>query len=93
MTQPLNERDLGDALARLEGWRHDESSLLKEFRFDSFVEAFAFLTKVALLAERQDHHPEIHNVYGRVALRLRTHDADDAVSERDVALAEAIEAL
>jgi 4a-hydroxytetrahydrobiopterin dehydratase len=93
MPTRLTDTELGTALARLDGWLHDDDALVKEYRFGSFVKAFAFLASVALLAERQNHHPEIHNVYDRVVLRLRTHDAGDAVTAADVALAEAIDAL
>lgn len=93
MTTPLTETELGSALARLDGWRHDDDALVKEYRFGSFVKAFGFLGSVALLAERHGHHPEIHNVYDRVVLRLRTHDAGNTVTAADVALAEAIDAL
>jgi 4a-hydroxytetrahydrobiopterin dehydratase len=93
MTMPLSDDDLSSALARLSDWRLEDGALRKDFRFRDFVEAFGFLTRVALLAERQRHHPEVHNVYANVTLRLRTHDAGDRVTEADVALAEAIDRL
>ncbi len=64
----------------------------RSFRFRNFVEAFGFMTKVALLAEQADHHPEWFNVYNRVDILLTTHDAD-GLSARDVALAKAINKL
>lgn len=75
------------------GWRATEVDgkgwcLEREFRFASFVEAFSFMTAVALAAERLDHHPEWSNVYNRVTVRLSTHDAG-GVTEFDFALAEA----
>ena len=77
------------ALARLEGWRAaDESrdAIVKEFRFKDFNAAFGFMSRVALYAERHDHHPEWLNVYNRVDITLTTHDAG-GVSDKDVALA------
>ncbi len=64
----------------------------RSFRFGNFVEAFGFMTKVALLAEKADHHPEWSNVYNRVEIRLTTHDAG-GLSKRDVALAAKIDGL
>ena len=94
MVRPLTraERDtLGETLPR---WRPlpDRDAIAQDWRFPNFNAAWGFLSRVALLAERHDHHPEIANVYGRVSLVLTTHDAG-GVSERDVALARAIDAL
>jgi 4a-hydroxytetrahydrobiopterin dehydratase len=77
-----------------DGWVLDEGSkaLVRSFAFKDFSEAFAFLTRVALHAEKVDHHPEFTNVWNRVNFRLTSHDAG-GVTERDVALAEAIDAL
>jgi 4a-hydroxytetrahydrobiopterin dehydratase len=76
------------AIARLEGWRatdgHD--AIRKEFRFKDFNAAFSFMTRVALYAEKQDHHPEWSNVYNRVDVTLSTHDSG-GVTDKDVALA------
>ena len=71
-------------------WRETSEGLEAEFKFKDFVEAFAFMTKVASLAEEQQHHPEWSNVYNRVSIRLRTHDADNSVTEKDRRLAAAI---
>jgi 4a-hydroxytetrahydrobiopterin dehydratase len=79
----------GAAVARLEGWRAGEEgrdTIEKEFKFKDFNAAFGFMTRVALYAERNDHHPEWFNVYNRVEVTLTTHDAD-GVSDKDVALA------
>ncbi len=92
MPEPLTDTQLEQVLARLERWRLDDGALRRDLRFASFVEAFAFLSAVALLAERQGHHPEIENVFRNVTLRLRTHDADNRVSQKDVDLALAIDA-
>lgn len=77
------------ALSRLEGWRVDDEgrdAIEKEFKFKDFNAAFGFMTRVALYAERNDHHPEWFNVYNRVDVTLTTHDAG-GVSDKDVALA------
>ena len=77
-----------------EGWAPsaDGKAIERSFRFKDFSEAFAFLTRVAMHAERVDHHPEFTNVWNRVDFRLTTHDAD-GVTERDLRLAEAIDRL
>lgn len=77
------------ALARLDGWRAvaGRDAIAKDFRFKDFNAAFGFMSRVALHAERHDHHPEWFNVYNRVEVTLTTHDAG-GVSEKDVALAQ-----
>lgn len=76
------------------GWTMsaDNKALEKSFRFKDFSEAFAFLTRVAMHAEKVDHHPEFTNVWNRVDFRLTTHDAD-GVTERDLKLAAAIDRM
>ena len=76
------------------GWTKsaDGKALEKGFRFKDFSEAFAFLTRVAMHAEKVDHHPEFTNMWNRVDFRLTTHDAD-GVTDRDVKLAEMIDRL
>lgn len=76
------------AIARLEGWRvHDtRDAITKEFRFKDFNAAFGFMARVAMYAEKADHHPEWWNVYNRVDVTLSTHDAG-GVTDKDVALA------
>ena len=68
-------------LDSLTGWSLKEEKLYRRFTFDNFVEAFGFMSRVALLAEQADHHPEWSNVYNRVEIYLTTHDAD-GISER-----------
>jgi 4a-hydroxytetrahydrobiopterin dehydratase len=77
-----------------EGWTLEEggNALTRSFRFKDFNEAFGFLTRVALHAEKADHHPEFTSVWNRVDFRLTSHDAG-GVTERDVKLAEAINRL
>jgi 4a-hydroxytetrahydrobiopterin dehydratase len=74
------------------GWTLAGGKLRREFHFSNFVEAFGFMTKVAILAECADHHPEWSNVYSRVTIELTTHDAG-GISERDFALAAQIDSL
>ena len=93
MPNALTEAQLDHALAQLTDWQLDDGALRRDLRFADFVAAFAFLTKLALVAERVGHHPEISNVYRDVTLRLRTHDAGNSVSQRDVDLAELIDGL
>ena len=77
-----------------QGWEWEDGgkALLRSFRFADFSEAFAFLTRVALYAEKADHHPEFTSVWNRVDFRLTSHDVG-GVSERDLALADAINRL
>lgn len=67
-------------------------AIVRTFAFKNFSEAFAFLTRVAMHAEKVDHHPEFTNVWNRVDFRLTTHDAD-GITQRDIDLAKAIDAL
>ena len=77
-----------------DGWSLEEGgkALVRTIKFKDFSEAFGFLTRVALYAEKADHHPEFTNVWNRVDFRLASHDAG-SVTERDVALAETINRL
>ncbi|MBT7879678.1 MAG: pterin-4-alpha-carbinolamine dehydratase, partial [Gammaproteobacteria bacterium] len=68
-------------------WNELEDALVAELEFKNFVDAFAFMTDVAALAEQQQHHPEWSNVYNRVTIRLTTHDAGNQVTEKDRKLA------
>ncbi len=76
-----------------EGWTLENDALCREFVFENFVQAFGFMTQVALLAEKSDHHPNWHNVYNRVSIQLTTHDAGNTVTDQDVALAMSINGL
>jgi 4a-hydroxytetrahydrobiopterin dehydratase len=88
----LTARQIENALAQLPGWSLRKGRLAREFAFADFSEAFAFMTRVALAAERRDHHPNWSNVWNRVSIELYTHDAG-AITERDVALARVISRL
>lgn len=88
----LEGEALEAARAGLPGWSVREGKLHKEFVFGDFVEAFGFMTRAALVAEKQDHHPEWSNVYKKVRVDLTTHESG-GITERDIALARALEAL
>jgi 4a-hydroxytetrahydrobiopterin dehydratase len=90
----LTEAEREAALAALPDWnlREDGLAIAREFKFADFSEAFAFMTRVALHAEKADHHPEWSNVYNRVHVTLTTHDAG-GLSARDIAMAKAIDSL
>lgn len=74
-------------------WKEEDNKLTREFQFNNFIEAWGFMNQVALLAEKQDHHPEWSNVYNRVNIALSTHDAGDIVTQKDHQLASAIDKL
>lgn len=74
------------------GWTMLDGKLHREFAFRDFVEAFGFMTKVAVLAEKANHHPDWSNSWNKVVVDLSSHDAGGTVTERDVALADAINA-
>ena len=90
----LSAEERREALNGLPGWSFDEASsaIAKSFRFADFSEAFAFMTRVALAAEKADHHPNWSNVWNRVDISLTTH-SEDGVTAKDVALARQIEAI
>jgi 4a-hydroxytetrahydrobiopterin dehydratase len=74
-------------------WEEKENTLYKKFKFQNFSEAFAFMTRVALEAEKMDHHPKWTNVYNELEIWLNTHDAGDVVTEKDRKLAKKIDTL
>jgi 4a-hydroxytetrahydrobiopterin dehydratase len=74
-------------------WQEENNQLKKTFVFKDFQEAFAFMTRVAFLAEKHDHHPNWYNVYNRVEIHLSTHDAGNVVTEKDKKLAEDIDQI
>lgn len=94
MTARLTDAERGTLDDLLPDWTllKDRDAIGRDFKFKDFSEAFAFMTRVALLAEKQDHHPEWSNVYNRVSITLSTHDAG-GLSARDIRLAEAIDML
>ncbi|HMO49047.1 MAG TPA: 4a-hydroxytetrahydrobiopterin dehydratase [Rubrivivax sp.] len=88
MLRKLDAEEIRSALASLPRWTLDEGrgAIRREFRFGDFNEAFGFMTRIALAAERADHHPEWSNVYNRVDITLSTHDCG-GLSQRDIDLA------
>lgn len=88
MTEVLEKSFIQDALGQLTGWHMSEDCLAleQEFKFKNFLEAFSFMTAVALIAEKMDHHPEWSNVYNKVTISLTTHDCG-GVSHKDLQLA------
>jgi 4a-hydroxytetrahydrobiopterin dehydratase len=94
MIPRMTDDEIAAALPGLPDWSldGDRTGIVRSFKFGTFVEAFGFMTKVALLAEKVDHHPEWSNVYNRVEIRLSTHDCG-GLSKRDMALAAKIDAL
>jgi 4a-hydroxytetrahydrobiopterin dehydratase len=92
--EALNETERADALDGLPDWDYDEGrdAIARRFVFADFTEAFGFMARVALIAERMDHHPEWANIWNRVDILLTTHECG-GLSARDIALAEAVDAL
>jgi 4a-hydroxytetrahydrobiopterin dehydratase len=88
----LNNDELIHALKQLPDWHLHEGAIAKEFTFADFSAAFAFMTRVALAAEKMDHHPDWSNSYSKVRISLKTHDKG-GLTELDVKLAGAIEEL
>lgn len=74
-------------------WIEENHKLKRTFKFKDFSEAFAFMTRVAILAEKMNHHPNWSNVYNKVTIELNTHDAGNIVTEKDRQLAQAIDNL
>ncbi|GHA88352.1 putative pterin-4-alpha-carbinolamine dehydratase [Algimonas arctica] len=82
--------DPKDVAQNLPGWTGGDDFITKVFKFGDFAEAFGFMTRIAIIADKMDHHPEWFNVYNRVDVTLTTHDAG-GVTQKDVTLAEAME--
>ena len=92
MSQRLDETAIASALASLPAWTRVGDGIERDWCFADFVVAFGFMSRVALLAEKADHHPNWSNVWNRVHIRLTTHDAG-GLTDKDIALARAIDAL
>ncbi len=92
MIQKLSDQEINKSLADLQGWArmNDKHALQKNFKFKDFNQAWSFMSRCALLAEKMDHHPEWFNVYNRVDVVLTTHDAN-GISERDIKMAKAMD--
>ncbi len=89
---PLAKEELNAALSQLSGWSVKDGKLHRQLQFASFVEAFGFMSSVALVAESAGHHPEWFNVYNRVTIDLTTHDAG-GITTKDIELARKVNAL
>lgn len=94
MARKLTQEERASALARLSQWKpvDGRDAIARRFTFRDFNAAFGFMTRVALVAEKMNHHPEWSNVWNRVDVTLSTHDAG-GLTERDIALAEAMDKL
>ena len=88
----LNNQEMESLTIKLPEWDYLEKKLIREFKFANFIEAFAFMTKVAIIAEGMNHHPEWSNVYAQVKIQLTTHDLG-GVSNLDLELANQINSL
>ena len=88
----LDDKQTQNALRALPGWSLKSGKLHRDFKFSDFSAAFAFMTRVALAAEKRDHHPEWSNVWNRVSIDLVTHESN-GITERDIALAQGISEL
>lgn len=88
----LVKENILEELVSLKGWSYNENTITKDYTFPDFSRAFAFITRVALLAEKMDHHPTFTNVYNKLNIALQTHDAG-GVTKKDLKLAAQIEAL
>lgn len=85
----LTEQEISEALGDLPGWQLADKALVKDCEFANFVQAFAFMTRVAMRAEKIDHHPDWSNSYNRIHISLTSHDAG-GLTAKDLALADAI---
>jgi 4a-hydroxytetrahydrobiopterin dehydratase len=90
--EKLSPQAINEQLAQVDGWSLHDGKLQRQFVFRNFVDAFGFMSQVALLAEAMDHHPEWSNVYNRVKIELTTHDAG-GITQRDFTLAQRINAV
>ena len=74
-------------------WKEENDKLIQTFEFKNFIEAFGFMTKVAIIAEKMSHHPEWKNIYNKVEITLTTHDKGNTITEKDRKLAKAIDGI
>ena len=88
----ISEAEIIEELKKLEGWNIKDNKLHKEFQFDSFNQAFGFMTRAAMEIEKMNHHPEWFNVYNRITIDLTTHDAG-GITNNDLNLARILNSL
>lgn len=92
MAKKLTQQEVTQALTSLNGWSVENAKLHKEFKFKNFIEAFGFMSRVSIIAEGMNHHPEWFNVWNKVVIDLTTHDVG-GISELDVEFAGRVEDL
>ena len=92
MTSLLEQHQLDYFIEKNPSWIIDNKTIKKEFKFENFIEAFGVMSKVALLSEKIDHHPDWQNIYNKVKINLTTHDKG-GITTNDIKLAEAIDKL
>ena len=92
MSKLLGDAEISARLKRLKGWKHDGEFIIKVFEFDRFMDGIDFLNRVAVVAEKEEHHPDIHVRYTTVTLSVQTH-SEGGVTQWDLDLAEAIEKM
>lgn len=91
MTKALSEAEIIEKLQKLDNWERDDNKITKTFKFDSYLSGVAFATSVGVIAEGLDHHPDIAIGWRKVVVSFTTHDAGNALSEKDFAAAQAID--
>ena len=92
MVSLIEQNQLDFFIEKNPSWTIDNKSIKKEFKFDHFIDAFGFMSKVAILSEKMDHHPNWQNTYNKVKIALTTHDMG-GITNKDIKLAEAIDKL
>jgi len=92
MTSLLEQHQLDYFIEKNPSWIIDNKMIKREFKFDNFIDAFGFMSKVALLSEKMDHHPDWQNTYNKVKINLTTHD-EGGITTKDIKLAESIDKL
>jgi len=90
--QKLTQSAIDQSLSTVTKWHQEGDFIVREFKFKDFTEAFGFMTRVAFLAEKHGHHPDLYNVYNRVTLKFSTHDAG-GLTEKDFAIAAEIDRI
>jgi len=92
MVSLIQQNQLDSFIEKNPSWTIDNKAIKKEFKFDNFINAFGFISKVALLSEKMDHHPDWQNTYNQVKIKLTTHDKG-GITTNDIKLAESIDKL
>tara|TARA_Y100000766_G_scaffold251738_1_gene235595 strand:+ start:115 stop:402 length:288 start_codon:yes stop_codon:yes gene_type:complete len=92
MVSLLEKKQLDSFIGKNPSWIIDNKTIKKNFKFDNFIDAFGFMSKVALLSEKMDHHPDLQNTYNKVTINLTTHDKG-GITTNDIKLAESIDKL